>query len=162
MNSDCSFQSSHSSFCASDLPDGVDPSFLAALPDSIRQEVISEQLRLQRIQQRAQEQQQQAELLGASEVNADFLAALPPAIQEEVGSCSTCFKHIKGQVIMLSVMTLQVLAQQRHEHARLNAEASGPPQAEDSTVDPASFIQSLPPSLRQQVCAWPLSSLTSL
>ena len=71
-------------FVLTALPDGVDPSFLAALPDSIRQEVIAEQLRLQRIQQRAQEQQEQAQQLGVSEVNADFLAALPPTIQEEV------------------------------------------------------------------------------
>ena len=66
------------------LPDGVDPSFLAALPDYIRQEVIAEQLRLQRIQERAQEQQQHAQQLGVSEVSAEFLAALPPSIQEEV------------------------------------------------------------------------------
>ena len=67
------------------VPEGVDPSFLAALPDSIRQEVIAEQLRLQRIQQRAQQQAQQAESLGLTEVNPEFLAALPPNIQEEVG-----------------------------------------------------------------------------
>ena len=66
------------------LPDGVDPSFLAALPDNIRQEVIAEQLRLQRIQQRAQQQQAEAENLGLTEVNPEFLAALPPNIQEEV------------------------------------------------------------------------------
>ena len=67
-----------------ELPEGVDPSFLAALPDNIRQEVIAEQLRLQRIQERAQQQQEQAANLGVTEVNADFLAALPPNIQEEV------------------------------------------------------------------------------
>ena len=163
-----------------DLPEGVDPSFLAALPENIRQEVmcstlvqkslpgnlfyftqccacerqllcsmtiftlylpycvvvmnggvlqvIGEQLRLQRIQQRAQEQQQQAAQLGASEVSPEFLAALPPAIQEEV------------------------LAQQRAEQARMEAErtpsTAAPP---ESQVDPAGFIASLPPSLRQQV-----------
>ena len=68
-----------------DLPEGVDPSFLAALPENIRQEVIAEQMRLQRLQQRAQQQQQQsAETPGAMEVNPEFLAALPPNIQEEV------------------------------------------------------------------------------
>lgn len=80
------------------VPDGVDPSFLAALPDSIRQEVIAEQLRLQRIRQRAQQQQQQAQSLGITEVNPEFLAALPPSIQEEVrcslnaslACCSLC------------------------------------------------------------------------
>jgi len=68
------------------LPEGVDPSFLAALPENIRQEVIMEQLRLQRIQQRAQQVQQQAQSLGATEVNPEFLAALPPHIQEEVSN----------------------------------------------------------------------------
>ena len=38
--------------------------------------MIAEQLRLQRIQQRAQEQQEQAAQLGVSEVNPEFLAAL--------------------------------------------------------------------------------------
>lgn len=67
------------------MPEGVDPSFLAALPENIRQEVIAEQMRLQRLQQRAQQQQQQsAETPGAMEVNPEFLAALPPNIQEEV------------------------------------------------------------------------------
>ncbi|CAH1782935.1 unnamed protein product [Owenia fusiformis] len=112
-----------------DLPEGVDPSFLAALPESIRQEVIAEQLRLQRIQERAQEQNRQAGEQGAGigEVNAEFLAALPPSIQEEV------------------------LAQQRAEQARLQATAA-PPNPE-TPVDPASVLASLPPSLRQQVLA---------
>ncbi|XP_064606987.1 E3 ubiquitin-protein ligase HUWE1-like isoform X3 [Liolophura sinensis] len=105
--------------------EGVDPSFLAALPDNIRQEVIAEQLRLQRIQQRAQQQAQNAENSGAIEVNPEFLAALPPSIQEEV------------------------LAQQRAEQARLAAsQGTSNPEA---PVDPAGFIASLPTSLRQQV-----------
>ena len=78
--------------CVSDvvLPEGVDPSFLAALPENIRQEVIMEQLRLQRIQLRAQQVQQQAQSLGATEVNPEFLAALPPHIQEEVSTAASC------------------------------------------------------------------------
>ena len=79
------------------LPEGVDPSFLAALPDSIRQEVIAEQLRLQRIQQRAQQQNQQVENTGVTEVNPEFLAALPPAIQEEVPPHNT---HTQYSVII--------------------------------------------------------------
>ena len=61
-----------------DLPDGVDPSFLAALPDDMRQEVIDEQRRLQNIRQQAAQQQEQQ---GMQEVNPEFLAALPPNIQ---------------------------------------------------------------------------------
>lgn len=36
---------SRSSFLADEIPDGVDPSFLAALPEEMRAEVISEHLR---------------------------------------------------------------------------------------------------------------------
>lgn len=39
-----------------EIPEGVDPSFLAALPEDMRQEVIAEQLRLQRLRQRARAQ----------------------------------------------------------------------------------------------------------
>lgn len=105
------------------MPEGVDPSFLAALPDNIRQEVIAEQLRLQRIRQRVRAQATEAQAAGFTEVNPEFLAALPPHIQEEV------------------------LTQQRQEQQRLAAQNSNP----DAPVDPTNFIQTLPPALRQQV-----------
>ena len=63
-----------------DLPEGVDPSFLAALPEDMRMEVIEEQRRLQTIRQRAAQNTE----AGVTEVNPEFLAALPPNIQEEV------------------------------------------------------------------------------
>jgi len=93
--------------------EGVDPSFLEALPESIRREVIAEQLRLARIQSQVRENNaaalastttvassvpttsaagtsSQAEVAtggsgSLADVSAEFLAALPPAIQEEVG-----------------------------------------------------------------------------
>eukprot|EP00095_Tigriopus_kingsejongensis_P000124 snap_masked-scaffold450_size166944-processed-gene-0.5 protein:Tk00124 transcript:snap_masked-scaffold450_size166944-processed-gene-0.5-mRNA-1 annotation:"e3 ubiquitin-protein ligase huwe1-like isoform x5" len=65
----------------SELPEGVDPSFLAALPEDMRQEVIDEQRRLQSMRQRAAAH---VETTGVQEVNPEFLAALPPNIQEEV------------------------------------------------------------------------------
>ena len=64
----------------SELPEGVDPSFLAALPEDMRQEVIEEQRRLQNIRLRAAQHVE----AGVQEVNPEFLAALPPNIQEEV------------------------------------------------------------------------------
>ncbi|KAL1452364.1 hypothetical protein MTO96_006282 [Rhipicephalus appendiculatus] len=64
----------------------------------------------------------------------EFLAALPPSIQEEV------------------------LAQQRAEQQRLAAQNCNP----DAPVDPASFIQTLPPGLRQQVLADMDDSLLAL
>lgn len=87
----------------SDLPEGVDPSFLAALPEDMRQEVIDEQRRLQNIRQRAAQNTE----AGVSEVNPEFLAALPPNIQEEV------------------------LAQQRMEQQRQAATAANPEEPVD-------------------------------
>ncbi|KAH7639382.1 e3 ubiquitin-protein ligase huwe1-like protein [Dermatophagoides farinae] len=127
-----------------ELPEGVDPSFLAALPENIRQEVIAEQFRIQRLNQlrnnlpqppatAANESNQAVTAINQSsnttnaapvpEISEDFLAALPPNIQEEV------------------------LAQQRAEQQRLNAQNTNP----DTPVDPVSFFRSLPPSLRRQV-----------
>ncbi|KAJ8683247.1 hypothetical protein QAD02_019039 [Eretmocerus hayati] len=104
------------------LLDGVDPSFLAALPEEMRDEVIAEQLRLQRIRQRAQATVVE-EFSGPVEVNPEFLAALPPAIQEEV-------------------LAQQRLEQQRHAAASANPE---------DPVDAAAFFQNLQPSLRQAI-----------
>lgn len=118
-----------------EIPDGVDPSFLAALPENIRQEVIAEQLRLQRIRRsdaNTAQQPQPADAAAApstsgasafTEVNPEFLAALPANIQEEV------------------------LAQQAAEQQRLATLNSNP----DAPVDPGIFIQTLAPSLRRQV-----------
>ncbi|XP_066587993.1 E3 ubiquitin-protein ligase HUWE1 isoform X2 [Prorops nasuta] len=104
------------------LLDGIDPSFLAALPEDMRDEVIAEQLRLQRIRQRAQATVVE-ELSGPVEVNPEFLAALPPALQEEV-------------------LAQQRLEQQRHAAASANPE---------DPVDAAAFFQNLQPSLRQAI-----------
>lgn len=108
-----------------EIPEGVDPSFLAALPEDMRQEVIAEQLRLQRVRQRATENTRENNSASVSEVNPEFLAALPPNIQEEV------------------------LAQQRLEQQRQQAARSNP----DDPMDPVSFLQTLPPSLRQTILA---------
>lgn len=119
-----------------EIPEGVDPSFLAALPDNIRQEVIAEQLRLQRLRQRSLNVSSDSANDGSSftEVNPEFLAALPVNIQEEV------------------------LAQQRAEQQRLAAQNSNP----DIPVDPTNFIQTLPQGLRQQVLADMDDSLLAL
>ncbi|XP_060587198.1 E3 ubiquitin-protein ligase HUWE1-like isoform X3 [Ruditapes philippinarum] len=109
------------------VPEGLDPSFLAALPENIRAEVIADHLRMQRIQARTREQQQN-QTAGGMEVNPEFLAALPPNIQEEV------------------------LAQQRIEQERLAAQTN-PTTNPETPVDPASFFATLPSTLRQSVLA---------
>ena len=66
-----------------EIPEGVDPSFLATLPEYMRQEVIEEQRKLTLA--RHQLPAKPAAAAGAvQEVNPEFLAALPPNIKEEV------------------------------------------------------------------------------
>ena len=107
-----------------EIPEGVDPSFLAALPEDMRQEVLEEQRRLLRARQ-APPPPPTLQTQGVAEVNAEFLAALPPNIQEEV------------------------LAQQRLEQQRQSAAQVDPA----APVDPGEFLQTLPPSLRQSLLA---------
>eukprot|EP00058_Branchiostoma_floridae_P017429 XP_002602917.1 hypothetical protein BRAFLDRAFT_128503 [Branchiostoma floridae] len=114
------------------LPEGVDPSFLAALPEDIRQEVLRTQLGIRRTPPTAQAGNSSGSSTSTTapdnvQVSPEFLAALPPEIQEEV------------------------LQYERMEQQRLEAQraAANPEQP----VDPAGFIQNLPSSLRQQVLA---------
>ncbi|XP_019114808.2 E3 ubiquitin-protein ligase HUWE1 isoform X10 [Larimichthys crocea] len=113
------------------LPEGVDPSFLAALPEDIRREVLQNQLGIRppsRPPVATSLPSTTAPVLGGpgvTEVSPEFLAALPPAIQEEV------------------------LAQQRAEQQRREL-AQQPPQG-DTPLDPVTFIQTLPSELRRSV-----------
>uniref|UniRef100_A0A3Q2ZU34 E3 ubiquitin-protein ligase HUWE1 n=1 Tax=Kryptolebias marmoratus TaxID=37003 RepID=A0A3Q2ZU34_KRYMA len=110
---------------------GVDPSFLAALPEDIRREVLQNQLGIRppsRPPVATTLPSTNAPVLGGpgvTEVSPEFLAALPPAIQEEV------------------------LAQQRAEQQRREL-AQQPPQG-DTPLDPVTFIQTLPSELRRSV-----------
>lgn len=109
-----------------EVPEGIDASFLAALPPEMREEVIAEHMRQQRIRQRATQPPPVVASETAApvaEVNPEFLAALPLNIQEEV------------------------LAQQRLEQQRQAAVNMNP----NDPVDAAAFFQNLTPSLRQAV-----------
>ena len=59
--------------------DVIDPTFLAALPDPIREEVLAQHERQQRLRR------VQRESGVPSTISPEFLAALPPNIQDEVG-----------------------------------------------------------------------------
>uniref|UniRef100_A0A665X4J2 HECT-type E3 ubiquitin transferase n=1 Tax=Echeneis naucrates TaxID=173247 RepID=A0A665X4J2_ECHNA len=113
------------------LPEGVDPSFLAALPEDIRREVLQNQLGIRppsRPPAATSLPSSTAPVLGGpgvTEVSPEFLAALPPAIQEEV------------------------LAQQRAEQQR--RELAQQPAQGDTPLDPVTFIQTLPSELRRSV-----------
>ncbi|KAG8447780.1 hypothetical protein GDO86_015044 [Hymenochirus boettgeri] len=111
------------------LPEGVDPSFLAALPEDIRREVLQNQLG---IRPPSRPPPTAAPVIpppvvanaGVTEVSPEFLAALPPAIQEEV------------------------LAQQRAEQQRRELAQNT---TSDTPMDPVTFIQTLPSDLRRSV-----------
>ncbi|CAO1370647.1 unnamed protein product [Diamesa hyperborea] len=106
-----------------EVPEGIDPSFLAALPAEMRNEVISEHTRQARIRQRAVQTAALQEAQAMADVNPEFLAALPLNIQEEV------------------------LAQQRLEQQRQAAATANP----NDPVNTAEFFQNLQPSLRQAI-----------
>lgn len=103
---------------------GIDPTFLEALPDDMREEVVNQHIRDQ--------QAARMERPPDSQISAEFLDALPPEIRAEI------------------------LHQERIEQARRQAEeratattAGDAPTAVE--MDPASFIASLDPQLRQDV-----------
>lgn len=121
---------------AVDITDtGIDPTFLEALPDDMREEVVNQHIRDQ--------QAARMERPSDSQISAEFLDALPPEIRAEI------------------------LHQERIEQARRRAEeratagTAGTAEAGDGAgavavaapvdMDPASFIASLDPQLRQDV-----------
>ncbi|KAF8712347.1 hypothetical protein RHS03_01066, partial [Rhizoctonia solani] len=104
---------------------GIDPTFLEALPDDMREEVLNQHVREQRATQAIQPR------LEDTQISAEFLDALPPDIRAEI-------------------LMQESAEQARMERARARAAeqtAAGGP----SDIDPASFLASLDPQLRQAV-----------
>ncbi|KAI6046227.1 hypothetical protein EDC04DRAFT_2888377 [Pisolithus marmoratus] len=98
---------------------GIDPTFLEALPDDIREEVINQHVRDQR--------SARVERPADSQISPEFLDALPPEIRAEL------------------------IQQERLEQDR-QAQVAAPSNAGvPAEIDPASFIASLDPQLRQVV-----------
>ncbi|KAJ3821015.1 hypothetical protein F5878DRAFT_550493 [Lentinula raphanica] len=101
---------------------GIDPTFLEALPDDMREEVLNQHLRDQ--------QASRIERPADSQISAEFLDALPPEIRAEI---------------------IQQEAMERARHSADEARvAAGAPRV-PAEIDPASFIASLDPTLRQAV-----------
>ncbi len=106
---------------------GVDLEYLDALPEDLREEVLMHQLALQRSQAAAAGEE-------PTDISREFLEALPPDIREEL---------------------LQQEAQDRRrrereeERRRRGLANSSAARAEE--MDPASFLASLDPTLRQAV-----------
>jgi E3 ubiquitin-protein ligase HUWE1 len=105
---------------AVDITDtGIDPTFLEALPDDMREEVLNQHVRDQ--------QAARIERPPDSQISSEFLDALPPEIRAEI------------------------IQQEAMERRRRNDDATRGPPREAAEIDPASFIASLDPTLRQAV-----------
>lgn len=106
---------------AVDITDtGIDPTFLEALPDDMREEVLNQHIRDQRAAR--------VERPPDSHISVEFLAALPPELRAEI---------IQQEAIEQS--------QRRRKNSPPGA-TTGP-----ADIDPASFIASLDPNLRQAI-----------
>ena len=105
----------------------VDPTFLAALPDDIRGDVIRE--RANQVTNTLMETGTNQEQVS---IPAEFLQALPSNIRDEVQGA-----HENAQAEV-----------RRRQQAQAAASSTATPSAED---DPTSFFQSLDPRLRQQI-----------
>ena len=106
---------------AVDITDtGIDPTFLEALPDDMREEVLNQHVRDQ--------QAARIERPPDSQISAEFLDALPPEIRAEI-------------------LQQEAFERARRREADTRTEPSGVP----AEIDPASFIASLEPHLRQAV-----------
>ncbi|KZV95100.1 hypothetical protein EXIGLDRAFT_644511 [Exidia glandulosa HHB12029] len=99
---------------------GIDPEFLEALPDDMREEVISQHFR-----ERGMAQQP---IPADSQISAEFLEALPPEIRAEL-------------------LHQESVERRRAQTAQATTVANTGP----SDIDPASFLASLDPHLRQTV-----------
>uniref|UniRef100_F1KPI8 HECT-type E3 ubiquitin transferase n=2 Tax=Ascaris suum TaxID=6253 RepID=F1KPI8_ASCSU len=136
-----------------EVPEGVDPAFLAALPEDIRAEVIRDHERQQRAQRLAQSAASGAaegapgdeaaaaggsSAPGVEPLDQEFLNALPPELQEEILA-----QHER---------TVR-LANERAENAASSSGTGGEPPPSTEGDDAAALIESLPPSLRAQVLA---------
>lgn len=107
---------------------GIDPTFLEALPDDMREEVLNQHFRESRTAAPAP--------AVPSQINSEFLDALPPDLRAEV--------------------LRQEAAEQRREQAVARAAARGgggeaEAAAGPADIEPADFLASLDPQLRQAV-----------
>jgi E3 ubiquitin-protein ligase HUWE1 len=103
---------------------GIDPTFLEALPDDMREEVVNQHIRDQ--------QAARMERPPDSQISAEFLDALPPEIRAEI------------------LHQERIEQARRREEERTTAPTTGDAPAAVE-MDPASFIASLDPQLRQDV-----------
>ena len=107
---------------------GVDLEYLDALPEDLREEVLMSQVALQRSQAAAAGEE-------PTDISREFLEALPPDIREE----------------LLQQEAHDRRRREREEARRRAAASNGGSANRGEEMDPASFLASLDPSLRQSV-----------
>lgn len=106
---------------------GIDPTFLEALPDDMREEVLNQHFR----ERRTARVEQPPE----SQISPEFLDALPPEIRAEI----------------LQQERLERSRRERTQDPLPTGGAAGGDPTGPAEIDPASFIASLEPQLRQVV-----------
>lgn len=109
---------------------GIDITFLEALPDDMREEVLNQHFRERR--------PVPSSVSAPTEINSEFLDALPPDIRAEV---------LQQEAVEQSRRDREAASRAEREAA----EAAGAPAPQAAELDPASFLQSLDPELRNQV-----------
>ena len=109
---------------------GIDITFLEALPDDMREEVLNQHFRERR--------PAPSTANAPTEINSEFLDALPPDIRAEV---------LQQEAVEQSRRDREAAARAEREAAQ----AAGAPAPQAAELDPASFLQSLDPELRNQV-----------
>ncbi|KAN0062881.1 E3 ubiquitin-protein ligase tom1 [Thecaphora frezii] len=113
---------------------GIDPTFLEALPDDMREEVLNQHFRERRAAEAT------SNLAQPSNIAPEFLDALPPEIRAEV---------IQQEALESNRRRMRERAEQARGEAEAGQEhGSG---ARPVEVDPADFLASLNPDLRDQV-----------
>lgn len=116
---------------------GIDPAFLAALPDDMRTEILTQYY--EQIRTNTNSNEASSSSPPATSVNQDFLIALPPALRAEV-------------------LELEAEFQLRQENRGSGgANDSGAPNASDgpnlaaAEMDNATFLATLAPDLREEI-----------
>lgn len=115
---------------------GIDPAFLAALPEDMRTEILTENY--ERIRTSVVAQDGTSSSSPATTVNQDFLIALPPALRAEVLELDAEFQA------------------RREAQSSPTAEGNGAPTQGEvpvaaSEMDTATFLATLPPDLREEI-----------
>jgi len=111
---------------------GIDITFLEALPDDMREEVLNQHFRERRPAARPAAS-------APTQINSEFLDALPADLRAEV---------LQQEAVEQSRRDREEASRQARDAA---AAAGGPPPAQPADIDPASFLASLDPQLREQV-----------